>query len=542
MDQLEPRAFENLHPGRRIVFDFPIRADETVSVAVLDSTIRWETVTCAAMLVPGGEEDDWVYSSEGGQWQLLVNAEVSRMVIVQRNLTSSVVDGTKNQGVSGQSGGQASLEERRHVTRLKGTTYRPSCLQCEDEALKARLGSLVVALAPRVCFRGGRIPVVPFVGYSDNIIHRVVVEESNSSLTGAMVVEDVVLDDSDVELLESESSALPSAECSHRMGSRGCRKLERVVYRRRLRFKRMPNLIQTESHLFGNPQTLKDPRTTISDDGNVNTGIITVSAGAFCEDTLTGFQIDHSKLVHKYLPPIVAGLVLAASCIESCVERGDKAKVLALGVGGGALPIFLQNYLGFRVQAVDMDRVVLDLAHRHFGLKNGVDMEVLVGDALQIVDELAWKIAVDDARSQAKSSNCEKSRNVSAGEGEDHRVHAVIVDIDEGDPRGKLSSPPSSFLGHKFLSSARTLLHAGGLLAMNVVPNGAESYRGVVSSLLSVFDDVYETDVAGDVNRVVFALTFKATGVNVDGPLARRVKQFVDARLITGVRRAHAGC
>lgn len=191
---------------------------------------------------------------------------------------------------------------------------------------------------------------------------------------------------------------------------------------------------------------------------------------------------------------------------------------------------------------MDMDRVVLDLAHRHFGLKNGVDMEVLVGDALQIVDELAWKIAVDDARSQAKSSNCEKSRNVSAGEGEDHRVHAVIVDIDEVDPRGKLSSPPSSFLGHKFLSSARTLLHAGGLLAMNVVPNGAESYRGVVSSLLSVFDDVYETDVAGDVNRVVFALTFKATGVNVDGPLARRVKQFVDARLITGVRRAHAGC
>ena len=233
------------------------------------------------------------------------------------------------------------------------------------------------------------------------------------------------------------------------------------------------------------------------------------------------------------------------------------------------------------VQAVDVDKVVLDAAHRHFGLENGVDMEVKAGDALQFVAELATNIRAEDASRNPPNSTSEKladaspecrtSMNASAAEGEDvlgrscsalnavapspssvdicqvngskrgydsHRVHAIIVDVDEGDPRCGLSSPPSSFLENKFLSAARTVLHEGGLLAMNVVPNGAKSYHGVVSSLFSVFDDVYETVVEGDVNRVVFALSSKGASVNLDGPLARLVKRFLDVRLISAIQTA----
>ncbi|KAG0556037.1 hypothetical protein KC19_11G020600 [Ceratodon purpureus] len=557
-------ATETLHPGRRIVLQLPLSDHDTVTIAVLDSATepspQSDQVSCAAMLVPAGEERNWIYTSEGGQWQLLAATAFSRMIIVSR--TSS-----ENQFTTHGSRDEA----RSSGVRSPNASNRPICLRCEDEALKTRLRSIVVALAPRICFRTGS-PIVPFVEYSDNIIHRVVVEEFFSSLTGFMVVEDVALDD-----LEAQSGSMfwadGEAECEHRVDDRGIRKLDQVVYRRRLRFKRMPNLIQTEVALVV-PQELRSSGMTIA-----RTGIEEGSVEEFCEEVMRGSQIDHGWLVHKYLPPIVAGLVLAAPCIEPCMERGEKVKVLALGVGGGALPIFLQKQLGFHVQAVDVDKAVLDAAHRHFGLDDGVDMEVILGDALQFVAKLAMDVRAEDAtlnpsnsRLADASPKCKDRAHASAAEGEDvvaqpcnartatglssssvdicrvdgrnrhfdsHRVHAIVVDVDEGDPRCGLSSPPSSFLAHNFLSDARTVLHEGGLVAMNVVPNGAKSYHGVVSSLFSVFDDVYETVVEGDVNRVVFALSSKGAGVNVDGPLARLVTRFLDVRLIREIQKAH---
>jgi hypothetical protein len=307
-----------------------------------------------------------------------------------------------------------------------------------------------------------------------------------------MVVEDVTLDPASFDSTHADISL--ETGCVHRI----VRKLDKVVYRRRLRFKRMPNLVQTEVPLVNSIACDRDA-------------------------VMSDFQIDHSALVHKYLPPIVAGLVLAASCIEPCMERGERVNVLALGVGGGALPIFLQKHLGFHVQAVDIDSVVLDLAHRHFGLQNGIDLEVEEGDALQYISKLAAKV----------------TEEMAGKKGDDHRVHVIVLDVDDGDARCGLSSPPSSFLERSFLSDARTVLHDGGVLAINVVPNGAKSYSGVITSLLSVFDDVYETAVEGDVNRVVFALPSKCTGVKLEGPLARLVTKFLDGRLITAIQKAH---
>jgi len=204
-------------------------------------------------------------------------------------------------------------------------------------------------------------------------------------------------------------------------------------------------------------------------------------------------------------------------------------------------------------------------------------MEIQVGDALQIVSELAMKVTAEDVRqnSEKLAEASPKSKNGSFGSVisedvlpppcgtgnavtssvecihnvcqvngskrsfDDHRFHVIVVDVDEGDARCGLSSPPSSFLERGFLSAARTVLHDGGLLAMNVVPNGAKSHCRVVSSLLSVFDDVYETAVEGDVNRVVFALPTKVAGVKLEGSLASLVKRFLDVRLINGIQKAH---
>lgn len=181
------------------------------------------------------------------------------------------------------------------------------------------------------------------------------------------------------------------------------------------------------------------------------------------------------------------------------------------------------------MQAVDMDKVVLDLAHRHFGLQNSGHMKVEVGDALQFMSRLAGEVA--------NSIVGHKNNETSVG-ASDPRVHVIVVDVDEGDARLGLSSPPSSFLERKFLTEARSVLHAGGLLAMNVVPTRAKVYHGVVAVLSSVFEEVYESVVEGDVNRVVFALPAKGTGLHLDGILASALRNVLDVQLFTGIHRA----
>lgn len=181
------------------------------------------------------------------------------------------------------------------------------------------------------------------------------------------------------------------------------------------------------------------------------------------------------------------------------------------------------------MQAVDVDKVVLDLAHQHFGLRNSGHMKAEVGDALQFMSRLAEEVA--------KSLVGRKNNETSVG-ASDPRVHVIVVDVDEGDARLGLSSPPSSFLERKFLTEARTVLHAGGLLAMNVVPTGAKAYHGVVAALSSIFEEVYESVVEGDVNRVVFALPEKGTGLHLDGILASALRNVLDVQLFTGIHRA----
>lgn len=181
------------------------------------------------------------------------------------------------------------------------------------------------------------------------------------------------------------------------------------------------------------------------------------------------------------------------------------------------------------MQAVDVDKVVLDLANRHFGLRNSCHMKAEVGDALQFMSRLAEEVA----NSLVGCINNEASSGVS-----DPRVHVIVVDVDEGDARLGLSSPPTSFLEQKFLTEARTVLHAGGLLAMNVVPNCSKAYHRVVAALSSVFEEVYETVVEGDVNHVVVALPAKGTGLHLDGTLASALRNVLDVQLFTRIHRA----
>lgn len=383
---LDAHTFEHFHPGRRIVFEFPFTnprgsqeesvEDEqdvscnSVSVAVLDASNRDDgdecEVECAAMLVPWGKEQDWIYESEGGQWQLLTSANVLRLMIVRRNwqrkqglglgLHSSSQHGrgederrrTRRKGNPNDGddkGEEEEEEDARFLKRCKSNGNGSSSVfedgiknlhPQDDEDVKRSLNPLFVALVPRVCFRNG-IPAVPFVVYTDKVIHRVVVEEAYSALTGFMVVEDVALQEDRDE-------------------TRGCQN-DRIHFRRRLRFKRMPNLIQTEVALIFPHMPATDPSDKFylySNDAHAQSveGIYPNYLEKFvdCEEFRVKMQVDHTWLVHKYLPPIAAGLVLAAPCMEARMGLCEDVKILALGVGGGALPMFLHNHFGFHIQ------------------------------------------------------------------------------------------------------------------------------------------------------------------------------------------------
>ncbi|KAI5344149.1 PREDICTED: methyltransferase 13 [Prunus dulcis] len=182
---------------------------------------------------------------------------------------------------------------------------------------------------------------MPILSYEDNVIFSVVLERCVGSLVGEMVVEDV------------ESGG----EASKR------------EFRRRLRFKRMSNLVQTEVRIVP----------------NTGFGLDYVEIGE------VEFRLDNSILVHPYLVPMLASRQLIAFYIKGWIRSRFRLKALCLGVGGGALLGFLKAKLGFQVVGVE-DKEVLRVATKYYGLEDGGEhINVCVGDAIKVIEKLAGR-------------------------------------------------------------------------------------------------------------------------------------------------------
>lgn len=565
--------------------------DGVVSVVVLDSALEPAgsqgadegAAQCAAMVVPLGREHDWMYATEGGQWQLLASAAVSRMILFCCHLSHDDDDdaaaATAEAGHETACAGgtnpspppsrqkarkkeQARSWQRSTRGDWRGTSSSSSSSRVRGEQeqayLETSLSQLVQALVPKSLLHRGVPP--PFVSYTDNVLRRVVVEECFSPTTGLMVVEDVEVRRHD-GCVESGDCVTTSSSSGSKSGGRERRDwatnaaegeaCERwcccTEVRRRLRFQRMPNLIQSEVRL-----SAAAPAAAGAADAD---GI-----GGRCEPDMV---VDHGVLVHKYLAPIVAGLVLAAPCLDACAAAGAVAKVLCIGVGGGALPSFLHRHFPFNIQAVDLDAVVLRLAGQHFALREDRTLQVTTADGLRLVDQVAQAAVTlglasgrterhlpEDthpaaaAAAAAGDATTTPSSSSSAHEQEDPRYHVIVVDVDAGDPKLDVSSPPAEFLSEHFLRSARTSLCSGGMLALNVVALNHKSFDRVVCALKEVFAHVYALDVEDDVHQVVFGLQHASSSSSSSnsscqfvGPLASRVEKVVGTDLGRRIRR-----
>ncbi|CAN6445747.1 unnamed protein product [Victoria cruziana] len=498
---LEQGTFGDLHPHRFLSFAFPNPINlaggygPSLRIAVLDSSSCGGNSPSngplvAAMLVPIGREDDWIFSTEAGHHQLLSSSRLSRLILVGNPPCT-----------------------RGRVPWVSIPSEDGLCI----EAVQTSLVPVLLALSPRILFRGGVVPSVPFLQYEDDVVGFSVIDESMGPVVGEMLIEDV--------------EVIPRHGLVKGLGI--------TEFRRRLRFKRMPYLIQTEVPLVRVPS---------SKEGGSS----------------TRFLPDIRRLVHPYLPPMVAGLSLVAPLLEECSESGSLPRLLCIGVGGGALLGFLGEHFEFEVIGVEMDEAVLRNAGRHFGLIENEFRRVYIGDGIQWLTDIAQQ-AVQLGLASEKLASLWNQLNVSElGLGGENMlslrggalgctkresfgpvragvdgplVHVILIDVDSSDATTGLSAPPVEFIRKRIVLACRLALHSRGILVVNVIPPSRSFYSHMVSVFKEFFLALYEIEAGNGENYVLIASSLCTSSIDEDSFISKKLRQIIDNQFFDKIRK-----
>ncbi|KAI3721806.1 hypothetical protein L2E82_32824 [Cichorium intybus] len=438
-------VFETLTPWRIDIFTIPNPVKHSchlrtsrIRVAVLDSPVAVDDnglPKVAAMIVPDQRETDWNFCTNTGHRELLSDyPSLSRLILIGNDLPRN--------------------------PQPCNYIRSPDTDTDDRKKLEDELQPLVISLHPKACLQNG-LPKTLFVMYEDDLLYRKIVARFVGPFVGEFVVEDVLLESDD----DSADEKL----------------------RRRLRFKRMPNLIQSEVLLY--------PKI----DGEIVTAVLNLEI--FMKMKNAKFYVDTTVLVHPDLTPMVSGLSLIASHLNERIQQGFTPRALCLGVGGGSLLSFLNTELGFEVTGVEVDGVVLTAATHHFGLHRSDSIRLIVEDAIEVIQQLATRGDTDDSDSQ---------------DWLDGRYDVVMVDLDPNDARYGHISPPPEFVKQSVFEAVRFLLDDHGVLIMNVVTLGDVLYTTLIQELKDVFHKVHGVDVEGEEHYVVMATVSPPTPLNVD--------------------------
>lgn len=173
------------------------------------------------------------------------------------------------------------------------------------------------------------------------------------------------------------------------------------------------------------------------------------------DDSLTGMYYDYALAA-----PLMAGRAGGA---------GQDVLILGMGTGTYANQC-LKYYDGIRVEGVEIDRKITDLAHRYFELPETVDVTTYDGRAfLQAVDKKYDVIMVD-----------------------------AYQDI----------TIPFQMSSVEFFTMVREHLKQDGVMVVNMnMQSGEEDSINayLTDTIASVFDTVYTVNVSGSTNRELFA-------------------------------------
>ncbi|MCD7457125.1 hypothetical protein HAX54_034258 [Datura stramonium] len=427
---LNPTAFKTIDPSRCITFKIPnpllhlrhFNASQ-LRIAVVDSPVPSEPIQIAAMLVPIDRETDWYFSTEQGHFQLLLAfPQFSRLIVIGNSPNST--------------------------NPTSYNTLLRTDVMADSSVVEEKLMPLLIQLTPKSAFpqTGGGLPEIPFLSYEDDVVRSLVVDTCVGPFVGDILIEDVELE------LENGDTE----------------------FRRRLRFKRTPNLVQTQIKI--RPKKVD-----------------------FVDMEEVEFEIvDDGVLVHPYLTPMVAGLSVIRYFLDSQLGNGIKPKALCLGVGGGALLGFLSSQLGFQVLGIEADNVVLQVARKYFGLEHSNLIQFCVGDALEMIGKFATQVESDGFRGYA----LENGEHLDGFHG---KFDVIMVDLDSSDATIGMIAPPIKFVQKSALLAIRTLLSKDGVVIINVIPPDQSSYKLVITEFQEVFAELYQIDVEKEENFVLIA-------------------------------------
>ena len=150
--------------------------------------------------------------------------------------------------------------------------------------------------------------------------------------------------------------------------------------------------------------------------------------------------------------------------------------VLVVGLGGGTIPGFLRKrFPDMRIDVVDIDPGVVEVARSHFGFREDARMRAHVDDGRRFIER------------------------------SDRRYDIIFLDAFGTD------SVPYQLVTREFLAGVSRALTPRGVVIGNIW--GRESnplYDSMVKTYQAVYDEVYTVDVHGAGNKIVVALPWKS--------------------------------
>lgn len=202
---------------------------------------------------------------------------------------------------------------------------------------------------------------------------------------------------------------------------------------------------------------------------------------------------DPAHLELAYARSMMAGLALVEAPARSLAEA--PARSLVVGLGGGSLPMFLRHhYPSMRIDAVDINPQVVDVARRYFDFREDARLRAIVADGRRFIED-AEPGAYDIILLDAYGAN----------------------------------SVPKALTTLEFLQAVRRVLAPGGVAVGNVWGRGLNPlYDDMLRTYQEVFDEVVVVSPGEYVNNLVVALP-RAAGLTRTG-LASRARALAAAR------------
>jgi spermidine synthase len=173
---------------------------------------------------------------------------------------------------------------------------------------------------------------------------------------------------------------------------------------------------------------------------------------------------DHIELAYVRAMPVGLAYAPAAS------------RMLIIGLGGGSLPSLLRRRLpGLRLDVVELDPVVVEVARSHFGVREDAGLRIHVGDGRAFVERA---VGHSDERWD-------------------------VIALDAYDAR----SVPRRLSTLEFFRAVRGALTPGGVAMANVwAPELNPAYDGMLRAWRDAFGTVRILDAEASGNRVVIGL------------------------------------